>query len=83
MVRGKRRLDYVLLIVTLALVGIGIVMVYSTSAIIAADRFGDPYFFLKRQALFSVIGVRKSLYVTVSAISVCKETFIAPDLEFQ
>jgi cell division protein FtsW len=57
MVKGKRRLDYVLLIVTLALVGIGIVMVYSTSAIIAADRFGDPYFFLKRQVLYAAIGV--------------------------
>ena len=53
---GKRRFDYVLLIVTLALVGIGIVMVYSTSAIIAADRFGDPYYFLKRQALYAGIG---------------------------
>jgi len=53
---GKRRFDYVLLIVTLALLGIGIVMVYSTSAIIAADRFGDPYYFLKRQALYAGIG---------------------------
>jgi cell division protein FtsW len=55
-VKGKRRFDYVLLIVTLALVGFGIVMVYSTSAILAGDRFGDPYFFLKRQALYAGIG---------------------------
>ena len=27
----------------LVLVSIGIVMVYSASAILAADRFGDPY----------------------------------------
>ena len=54
--RGKRRLDIILLFATLALVGIGIVMVYSTSAIIAGDRFGDPYYFLKRQALYAVIG---------------------------
>ena len=47
--KGKRRLDIILLFATLALVGIGIVMVYSTSAIIAGDRFGDPYYFLKRQ----------------------------------
>jgi len=54
----KRRLrfDFILLIVTLALVGVGIVMVYSTSAILAGDRFGDPYFFLKRQALYAGIG---------------------------
>jgi cell division protein FtsW len=54
--KSKRRFDYILLIVTLALVGIGIVMVYSTSAILAADRFQDPYYFLKRQALYAGIG---------------------------
>ena len=54
--KGKRRLDFILLFATLALVGIGIVMVYSTSAIIAGDRFGDPYYFLKRQALYAAIG---------------------------
>jgi cell division protein FtsW (lipid II flippase) len=41
--KGRGRFDFVLLIVALGLVGIGIVMVYSTSAIIAGDRFGDPY----------------------------------------
>ena len=45
--KGKRRFDFILLIVALALVGIGIVMVYSTSAIMAGDRFGDPYYFLE------------------------------------
>ena len=55
--RGKKRSDLVLLIATLALVVIGIVMVYSTSAILAGDRFGDPYYFLKRQALFAGIGL--------------------------
>jgi cell division protein FtsW len=54
--RGKRGFDFILLIVALALMGIGIVMVYSTSAIIAGDRFGDPYHFLKRQALYAGAG---------------------------
>src|SRR4030043_1733918 len=54
--KGRGRFDFILLIVSLALVGIGIVMVYSTSAIIAGDRFGDPYYFLKRQALYAAIG---------------------------
>ncbi len=54
--KGKRRLDFILLFAVLALVGIGIVMVYSTSAIIAGDRFGDPYYFLKRQALYAAVG---------------------------
>jgi cell division protein FtsW len=56
MEKGSGRIDFVLLITTLALVGIGIVMVYSTSAIIAGDRFGDPYYFLKRQALYAGVG---------------------------
>ncbi len=54
--KGRKRLDFILLIAALALVGIGVVMVYSTSAIIAADRFGDPYYFLKRQALYAAVG---------------------------
>jgi len=54
--KGRKRLDFVLLFTVLALVGIGIVMVYSTSAIIAGDRFGDPYYFLKRQVLYAAVG---------------------------
>ena len=54
--KGRGRIDFILLIVTLALVGVGIVMVYSTSAIMAGDRFQDPYYFLKKQALFAGIG---------------------------
>jgi cell division protein FtsW len=54
--KGRLRFDFILLIVTLALVGVGIVMVYSTSAIMAGDRFQDPYYFLKKQALFAGVG---------------------------
>ena len=42
--------------VVLALVFLGVVMVYSASAIIAADRFGDPFFFLKKQLFWAVLG---------------------------
>jgi len=54
--KERGRIDFILLIVTLALVGVGIVMVYSTSAIMAGERFQDPYYFLKKQALFAGIG---------------------------
>jgi cell division protein FtsW len=54
--KGRLRFDFILLIVTLALVGVGIVMVYSTSAIMAGERFQDPYYFLKKQSLFAGIG---------------------------
>ena len=42
--------------VVLALVFFGVVMVYSASAIIAADRFGDPFFFLKKQLFWAFLG---------------------------
>jgi cell division protein FtsW len=61
----RRRFDYILLVVVLALVGIGIVMVYSTTAIPAGERFHDPYYFLKRQAAYAGIGCLSLLMVMV------------------
>jgi cell division protein FtsW len=42
--------------VVMALVFLGVVMVYSASAIVAADRFGDPFFFLKKQLFWAALG---------------------------
>ncbi|MGH7277305.1 MAG: putative lipid II flippase FtsW [Candidatus Rokuibacteriota bacterium] len=42
--------------VAVALLSTGVVMVYSASAIMAADRFADPYFFLKKQVFWAVLG---------------------------
>ena len=42
--------------VVMALVFLGVVMVYSASAIIAADRFDDPFFFLKKQLFWALLG---------------------------
>ncbi len=41
----------------LFLVGIGIVMVYSASSAIAVQKIGNGTYFLKRQAVFSLIGI--------------------------
>ncbi len=49
--------DKLLFTATLILVGLGVVMVYSASAIRAQERFGDPAFFLKKQVLWALIGV--------------------------
>ena len=38
------------------LLSAGVVMVYSASAIVAADRFHDPFFFLKRQLFWALLG---------------------------
>lgn len=42
--------------VVVALLSIGVVMVYSASAIVAADRFHDPYLFLKKQLFWALLG---------------------------
>src|SRR5881409_3241331 len=38
------------------LLSAGVVMVYSASAIVAADRFHDPYLFLKKQLVWALLG---------------------------
>src|SRR5512136_3027999 len=52
-----RRMDPMLLLSTLALVGFGIVMVYSASFPVGAERMGDPYHFLKKQAFAAMLGI--------------------------
>ncbi len=49
--------DLGLLFPVLLLVGMGIVMVYSASSALALKKFGSDYFFLKRQAAFSLVGI--------------------------
>ncbi|MDO9528518.1 MAG: putative lipid II flippase FtsW [Syntrophales bacterium] len=49
--------DIILLLVTLILVTFGTVMIYSSSSAIAEARFGDGYFFIKKQLLFVVVGL--------------------------
>lgn len=56
---GKARSapDVWILISTLLLLTIGVVMVYSASAVIAYHEFGDYFYYLKRQLLFAVLGI--------------------------
>ncbi len=48
-------------ILTLLLVGIGLIMIYSTSAIHAWELYGDQYFFLRRQLLWAGAGIAAML----------------------
>ncbi len=52
-----RELDRTLLLVTLLLLAIGLIMVFSASFVAAEESRGDPYYFLKRQALWVAIGL--------------------------
>ncbi len=49
--------DVYLLFVTLLLVFIGVVMVFSSSAMMARDNYHDSYYFLKRELLFVFLGL--------------------------
>ncbi len=56
---SERRPSYdpLLLAAVLGLVGFGLVMVYSASAITAQDKLGDSFYFLKRQAVAAGVGL--------------------------
>lgn len=47
---------YILVLAIMALVVLGLVMLFSTSAF-ARDSHGDPYYFVKRQGVWMVVGV--------------------------
>src|ERR671923_3065647 len=49
--------DKLLFTATLLLVCTSVVMVYSASAVIAFDRYQQPYFFLFKQAAWAAIGL--------------------------
>jgi len=48
--------DLMIMLMAIALTCFGVVMVYSASSVMAAKRFQDGFFFLKRQGLFALIG---------------------------
>ncbi len=53
----KRSPDYLIVASAVTLLVIGIVMIYSSSAVLASERFGNPYFYLKKQTFGATIGI--------------------------
>lgn len=53
---AKKSPDFLLFVITTLLIGIGIVMVFSSSAYTSARDLGDPYYYVKRQLLWALIG---------------------------
>src|SRR5690349_2437282 len=53
----KLKIDRVLFTATLLLICVSVVMVYSASAVVALERFQQPYLFLTKQALWSALGL--------------------------
>jgi cell division protein FtsW len=54
--RAHYNFDPVLLTAVILLVGIGLVAVYSSSSILAEQRHGDHYFYLRKQLMFCLVG---------------------------
>jgi cell division protein FtsW len=53
----KLKSDKVLFLATLLLVCSSVVMVYSASAVLAMNRFNQPYFFLIKQGMWAALGL--------------------------
>src|SRR5262249_6932512 len=53
----KLKPDRILFFVTLVLVGFGIAMVFSSSAIVAQEKFVDPNYFSFNQLIFAALGL--------------------------
>lgn len=49
--------DHIILICALTLVALGLTMVLNASTVMAQSEYHDPYFFIKRQALYAVLGL--------------------------
>lgn len=60
----RSRPDYLLFLTALGLVAVGVVMIYSASAILALERFGSSTFFVKKQAIWGVITLLVILVLT-------------------
>jgi cell division protein FtsW len=53
----KLKSDRILFLATILLVGLSIVMVYSASAMLAQERYQQPYLFLTKQLMWAVLGL--------------------------
>jgi cell division protein FtsW len=70
--------SHILILVTLGLAAFGLVMVYSATSAPAALGGGDPGFFLKRQAIYALIGI--ALLIAASRVDFRALRYAAPVL---
>lgn len=61
--KNRQAPDLWLLICILALLAIGIVMVYSAGSVLAFHDYGDKFYFVKRQLFFACLGLA-AMYFT-------------------
>jgi len=49
--------DTLIIVSTLLLLGIGVVIVYSASAVLSASKFDNPFYYAQRQLMWAVLGI--------------------------
>lgn len=67
--KGKKKkfhsyYDYSLLLLTLFIVGFGLIMIYSTSSYTAEIKFGNPTVYLNKQALSVALGIGAMIFLS-------------------
>lgn len=61
----KSYYDYSLLFITIFLVGFGLIMIYSASSYNAMKYYQDPTLYLRKQALFAILGIPIMIIVSL------------------
>jgi len=72
----RGRPDFLLLVLTLLLVGFGLVMVFSASSSVAVVTKNDSLYFTKRQLLWAVIGIGIMFFVMNISYTKFKKGFV-------
>ncbi len=60
----KGGMDITFFLLTLALLGMGLIMLFSSSYAYALYYYGDSYIFIKSQVLFSLMGVAMMIFIS-------------------
>ncbi|WP_067931576.1 stage V sporulation protein E [Alicyclobacillus kakegawensis] len=64
MLQARTKMDVVIVAATLCLLALGVTMVHSASSVVSVERFGDPFYFTKRQLLWAALGVALMLVLS-------------------
>lgn len=73
--------DFILFITTLALLGIGLIMVFSSSSVTASIVNHDPYYYFKKQLMWACIGI-VAMFITMKINFNRLKDFAIPLLAF-
>lgn len=74
MAKARSAPDIWMIASILLILAIGLVMVYSASAVLAYNEFGDAYYYLKRQLLFAALGVGAMFFMMRVHYATWKQT---------